>query len=108
MGFWGGIRKVIDGLNEVAESPTEIARDFRARRVSGRYDVTIQKFGIHPGNLVAKITYHGSSNTHDIDHIGYVGQTRDIWDELTEEDRIHINYEILEFLMEMRIKKGAD
>lgn len=110
MGFWSGINKMIEGLNEVAESPTEIAGNIRAwrrERLSGKYVVTIEKFGSHPTNMVAHITYFGTSNTRDIDHVAYEGQTSDIWDDITQGDRNYVSAEIQDFLNDMQIKKGA-
>lgn len=110
MGFWSGYRKVIEGLEEIVESPTGIAKNIRARRrekLSGKYVVTIPDYGDPPKVFVAHIIYNGTENTHDIVRIAYKGGATVEWDDLSFSDKNTVGWKINTFLNLMLEKKGA-
>jgi len=105
MGLWRGIEKMFEGLAEVIYSPVTLMKDRRyARResLSGTYTVKIL------GGLIAKVTYHGAMNAHDVDFVAREGSTEDLWDAMNDDERRSVQCEINSFLFDIQKKANAD
>ena len=109
MGFWNGIKKIVDGFSEVAKTPWELAdkwKDYRLSKLNGDYVVEISaKWGIEQP-LIAYITYRGGVNMHDINRLVVKGESIDVWDKLSESQRNYVQYEINSFLLDLFNKRG--
>lgn len=116
MSFFGGIRKIFEGLDETAEAVLDVVpnalkkmRIERRKGLSGIYAVRIQMWkGAKFPELLAKVKYNGVCDTHDIDLITCPGQTTDVWGDLSDRDRVHVNREINNFLYNLQKNANAD
>lgn len=109
MAFWKGIKMIISGLDEVMSTPDELlAKRKVARRnaLSGKYTISIPSEDDHP-SLVAQITFKADINSHDIDLITYEHGTVDVWDDLPDYRKIHVNREINSFLNKLMDRNNA-
>ena len=109
MGFWNGIKKIVDGFSEVAKTPWELAdkwKDYRLSKLNGDYVVEINVNSVIDQTLVAYITYRGDFNMHDINRVVVKGEGIDVWDKLSESQRVRVNYEINSFLNDLFDKRG--
>lgn len=109
MAFWKGIKKIFSGIEEIANSPSELLAEMKRKRriaLSGKYVVPIPaEYGL-PG-LVAHITFNGGTNMHDIDLLTYDGGSIDVWDEQSESTRVHVSIRINRFLSNLMEKHRA-
>lgn len=116
MSFLGGIKKILDGMDESFEAVSGIIPDtltrmrFKRRKsLSGVYTVPIKLLeGATFPELVAKISYNGDLDTHDIDLLTIPGQTNDVWDQLPNSEKMHVNWEINSYLHKLQKKANAD
>ena len=106
MAFWEGVKKIFSGIEEIASTPGELLADFKHKRreaLSGKYKVHIPSEYGHP-SLIANITFNGGANEHDIDLLTYDNGTIDVWDELSDSTKTHVNSRINSFLNDLMNK----
>ncbi|MFA7292195.1 MAG: hypothetical protein WC023_08100 [Rhodocyclaceae bacterium] len=109
MAFWEGVKKIFSGIEDIAATPSEIYSDLKRKRraaLSGKYTVQIPAEYGRQG-LVAHITFNGDCNMHDIDLLTYAGGTVDVWDELPDDAKDHVNRKITYFLYDLMKKHSA-
>lgn len=110
MAFWEGVKKIFSGIEEIASTPGEILVDIKYKRrvaLSGKYKVHIPEEYGYP-TLIADITFNGGANIHDINHITYAHGTVDVWDELSDNAKMHVNSRIKLFLTNLMNKNSAN
>ena len=103
MAFWEGVKKIFSGIEEIASTPAELLAEIKHKRrvaLSGKYTVHIPAEYGHPA-LVAHITFHGGANEHDIDLLTYDSSSTDVWDDLSDSTKAHVNSRIKSFLYDL-------
>jgi hypothetical protein len=110
MAFWEGVKKIFSGIEEIVSAPVELFAELKHERrvaLSGKYTVRIPAEYGYPA-LVAHITFNGDANTHDIDLLTYDNGSADVWDELPDGTKAHVNFQINYFLNDLMDKHHAN
>lgn len=109
MAFWDGVKKISEGIEEIASTPAELLAEMKHKRrvaLSGKCTFSIPAEYGYPA-LVAHITFNGGANMHDIDLITHDNGTADVWDEISDSTKGHVNSRINSFLCDLMDKNRA-
>lgn len=112
MSFFGGIKKVFEGLAETAEAPvncaTEVIYDSRVKvrsQLTGEYEIPIIATSDHP-ELVAKVLYDGASDDIEVVLLSHPNKALDVWDDLSDAAHVSVNLKVQRFIRDLKIAKG--
>lgn len=112
MSFFGGIKKIFEGMTETAEAPvnyvTGVIYQSRVKvrsQLTGEYEVHIIATSDHP-ELVAKVFYDGESDDIDIVLLSHPNKTVDVWDDLSDAAHVSVNLKVQRFIRDLKIAKG--
>lgn len=115
MGFWGGIGKMFEGLNETAEAVVDfipdsiraVRREYRKQNAK-KYTIRIDATSEHP-ELIAKFTYFGPCTNDDtlyeVNIVTHVDSSIDVWDSLSPHGIREVHIKINAFLWDLEKKK---
>ena len=69
--------------------------------LTGAYKIPIKIDGYN-SEMICKTSYKGQFHMWDIDYLGEINQSEDIWEELTDQQKICVNLQINFFFDDLR------